>query len=308
MSGETILIVDTQTEIVKFIREYILKPNAFTTLDFTNEQIMLDAIAAKAVDLLIIDLSLPKMKDFALLKAVRQLDKHLPVILTAPYESTKNNFRAAELGVKKILLKPFTIEVMLNAIHVNLAESQLRREYNQLYDKFEQKQQESDAYKQALTAFLATGQLLTETSNLDEALPSLVETAVQLCQAEEGLLLLLDQQGVLRLRAAWGTDKSAEADFIIKTNESLAGQVIKTGRPLVVSGQDDYESFKLAAGYFMRSMAITPLKFQKQTIGVLLVGHKKVKKSFSRDHLNALAVLASFAALAVGNEQLAISN
>jgi len=258
--------------------------------------------------LLIIDLSLPEMKDFALLKAVRQLDKHLPVILTAPYESIKNNFQAAELGVKKILLKPFTIEVMLNAIRVNLAESQLRREYDQLYDKFEQKQQESSAYEQSLAAFLSIGQLLTETSNLDEALPSLVETAVRLCQAEEGLLLLLDQKGVLRLRAAWGIDKSAEADFIIKTNESLAGQVVKTGHPLVVSGQDEYESFKLAAGYFMRSMAITPLKFQRQTIGVLLVGHKKAKKSFSRDHLKSLAVLASFAALAVSDEQLTMHN
>ncbi len=308
MPGETVLIVDPQTETVEFIREYILEPNTFAALDFTNKQIVLDAVAAKAVDLLIIDLSLPEMKDFALLKAVRQLDKHLPVILTATYESIKNNFQAAELGVKKILLKPFTIEVMLNAIRVNLAESQLRREYDQLYDKFEQKRQESSAYKQALAAFLSTGQLLTKTSNLNEALPSLVETAVQLCQAEEGLLLLLDQKGVLRLRAAWGMDKLAEADFIIKANESLAGQVVKTGRPLVVSGQDDYESFKLAAGYFMRSMAITPLKFQNQTIGVLLVGHKKAQKSFSRNHLNYLVVLASFAALAVSNEQLTMHN
>ena len=302
MSGETVLIVDTQTETVEFIREYILEPNTFTTLNFTNKKIVLDAITAKAVDLLIIDLSLPEMKDFALLKEVRQLDKHLPVILTAPYKSTRNTFQAAELGVKKIILKPFTIEAMLNAIRINLAEAQLCREYDQLYDEFEQQQQELSEYKKALAAFLSIGQLLTETPNLTEALSPLVKTAVQLCQAEEGCLLLLDQKGVLRLRAAWGMDKSAETDFIIETNESLAGQVVKTGHPLIVSGEDDYESFKLAAGYFMRSMAITPLKFQGQAIGVLLVGHKKARKSFSRDHLNSLAVLASFAALAVNNE------
>ncbi|HEY85104.1 MAG TPA: response regulator [Chloroflexi bacterium] len=299
MSDKTVLIVDTQTENIEFIREYILEPNTFKTLNFTNREIVLDAIAAGAVDLLIIDLSLPEMKDFALLKEVRQLDKHLPVIITSPYESTKNSFQAAEMGVKQILLKPFTIEAMLNAIHVNLTETQLRREYEQLSEKFERNQRELNEYEQTLAAFLAVGQLLIETPNPDEALPSLVETAAHLCQTEKGLLLLLDQKGVLRLRAAWGINKSAEVDFIIETNESLAGQVVKTGHPLVVSGQDEYESFKLTTGYFMRSMAITPLKFQGQTVGVLLVGHEKARKSFSRDHLRSLAVLASFAGLAI---------
>ena len=46
MSGETVLIVDTQTETVKFVREYVLEPNTFATLDFTNKKIVLDAIAA----------------------------------------------------------------------------------------------------------------------------------------------------------------------------------------------------------------------------------------------------------------------
>jgi len=42
---------------------------------------------------------------------------------------------------------------------------------------------------------------------------------------------------------------------------------------------------------------------EEKPIGVLLVGHKKAGNSFSRNHLNSLAVLASFAALAVSNEQ-----
>jgi len=299
MTDKTVLLIDTQTENIDFIREYILKPNGFKALSLSSGENALNVVSTQSVDLLIVDLSVPEMKDFALLKQLRRQEKHLPIIATAAQKSDEDATQAAKSGVRRLIAKPFTIEEMLAAINTVLSETQLSQEQDNLIEKLSQTDRQLSAYERALQRIFTVSQTIAESSDIDSALNSFVEAAAGLSDAEESWLLLLNEAGDLHLRAAWGMTVSLAEDFSIETDESLVGQALRTGEPLIIGGQDEFESFRLAENYFVKSMVNVPLKVKGQSIGVLVVSNKKLAKPIDGDHLRPLTILANFAGLTV---------
>ena len=93
---------------------------------------------------------------------------------------------------------------------------------------------------------------LSTVLDLDTLLTQVVDAAVQLCNAEEGLLLLPDEGGQeLYVRAAKGMDSETARNFRLKTNDSLAGKVFRTGQP-VLKGERGPQ--KITTAYLVRSL------------------------------------------------------
>ncbi len=297
MTDTSVLIIDAQTENVEFIREYILKPKGFKALSLSSGKNALDEISAQSVDLLIVDLSLPEMKNFALLKQLRQQEKHLPVIITTAYKLTEGAVQATQLDVKRFISKPFTIEEMLAAVNSALSETQLCQERDSLIEELAQTKRQLSADEHALQIIFTASQTVAKSSDLNSVLNGLVKAAARLGDAEESWLLLLNETGDLHLRAAWGMTEAIAEDFSV--NESLIGQTLRSGDPLIIGGQDEFESFKLAENHFVKSMLNIPLKVKGQPIGVLVISNKKITKPINGDNLRPLTILANLSGLIV---------
>lgn len=145
-------------------------------------------------------------------------------------------------------------------------------------------------------------QSLTEVLDLSEVLNRVVEAARHLTGAEEGMILLPDDDaGRLYLRARVGIDDEAAQNFRIKTEDSLAGQVFHTGEPALIGAQGPQ---KVKTQYFVNALLYVPILLKGKPIGVLGVNNKTSQGEFTQQHLNLLSNLASYAAIAIENARV----
>ena len=143
---------------------------------------------------------------------------------------------------------------------------------------------------------------LSAVLDLDTLLTQVVDAAVQLCNAEEGLLLLPDEAGQeLYVRAAKGMDSETARNFRLKTNDSLAGQVFHTGQSVLMGDRGPQE---ITPAYSVRSLLYVPLSIKGQVIGVLGVNNRLAQRTFSQHDRELLQDLAAHAAVAIENARL----
>ncbi|MEP7286902.1 MAG: ATP-binding protein [Chloroflexota bacterium] len=137
---------------------------------------------------------------------------------------------------------------------------------------------------------------------LSEVLNQIVEAVTTLTHAEEGLLLLPDDEGkALYLRAMKGVDDMSARNFRIKTEDPLVGSVYTSGRPMLVS---DKGQQRVKTAYFAKSLLYVPMTFKGQTIGVLGVNNRVSERVFTLHDQELLLDLAAHAAIAIENARL----
>lgn len=138
--------------------------------------------------------------------------------------------------------------------------------------------------------------------DLDVLLTQIVDAAVSLCNAEEGLLLLPDDQGdALYIRAVKGLDSETARNFRLRTQDTLAGQVFRTGQPILIGDQGLH---KLKTEYLVRSLLYVPLSIKGLPIGVLGINNRHSDRVFGQHDSELLQDLAAHAAIAIENARL----
>lgn len=147
---------------------------------------------------------------------------------------------------------------------------------------------------------------VTSVLDLESVLNRIVEAAVYLTNAEEGFLLLVEKaSNGLTLRAGKGLGEKASTVRNMKVTDTIAGQVVETGRPVRMGGFQRDEEFKVKTGYLVKSLVNVPIKSAGQVIGVLSVDHSlQSMRSFSDHDVVLLSSLADYAAIALQNAQL----
>jgi PAS domain S-box-containing protein len=290
VAGETILVVDDKLESLEFITEYLLRPNGYAPLVAADGREGLQTALAERPDLMILDLKMPGMSGLEVLRALREKQADIPVILMTAYGSEDDIVTAFRLGAKDYLSKPFRIEEMLAAIERVLSERRQQEERAHLQRELEDRVKE-------LTSLYGT--------NVERVLNRIVEAAVAVSGAEEGYLLLVDRQTAeFYLRAALNLGESFATGFRLRTDDSIAGRVVHTGQPVMYNFLDDSQRFKVKTGYLVKSLINVPLCTKDGVIGVLGVDNKHSPKIFSRTDLDLLTSLADYAAIAIENSSL----
>jgi signal transduction histidine kinase/DNA-binding response OmpR family regulator len=148
----------------------------------------------------------------------------------------------------------------------------------------------------------ALARSLSAVLDLDDLLNQVVDAAVRLSNAEEGLLLLPDEDArTLLIRAVKGIDAETARTFRVKTQDTLAGQVFQTGKPVLV-GDQGWQ--KVKTEYLVKSLLYVPLSIKGEIIGVLGVNNKRTDRAFTRHDQDLLQDLAAHAAVAIENARL----
>ena len=263
-------------------------------------------------DLIIMDLRMPKMNGLEVLAALREEQCHIPVILTTFHGSESVAVEAFRLGIKDYVVKPFTVEDMEKAIKRALGEGRAEERVQRspeltegLRERIREINQQWERRVRELSTLHDIGRAVTSLLDLEEVVHRVVEAAVFLTGAEEGFLLLVDQETKeLYMRAGKGLSQKEARSFRVKVEDSLSGQVITTGKPIMVSSVEDQEEFKLKTGYLVKSLLHVPLKLGNVVIGVLSVHNRVLSKAFTDYDLRTLTTLAGYAAVAIENARL----
>mgnify|MGYP001040936561 CR=1 FL=1 len=162
--------------------------------------------------------------------------------------------------------------------------------------------------KQHLERILEISRELTSTVALRPLLHKIVEVAAELTSSGATSILLLDSQtGELRFRAASG-DSSELKDIAVPVEDSIAGAVLTSGQPAIISDVRDetrhYNVVGHQVGVETNSLLAVPLQIKDRRIGVLEAINKGAGNTFDQEDVEILTTLAAQAAVAIENARL----
>jgi PAS domain S-box-containing protein len=138
---------------------------------------------------------------------------------------------------------------------------------------------------------------------LDDLLEELIERVREALGTDTATLLLLEEGGVLSVRASAGVELEDVAEVRTAVAEWIAGRLVATRRPLVVeeaaSGNFPVPQLRRAG---LRSVAGVPLLAGGRAIGALHVGSEQ-PRSFGREDVRLLELVADRVAVAIENSR-----
>ena len=111
-----ILIVDDQPRMLRFM-EIELRLSGFEVITTTTGSEALDIIRSRRPDLMILDILMPEMDGYEVLRRLREFSE-LPVIAVSA--SVTNSSRALELGANSFFTKPFRAHEIVPKINEHL--------------------------------------------------------------------------------------------------------------------------------------------------------------------------------------------
>lgn len=121
MSSKTILIADDEPNIVISL-EYLLQRDGYRVVVARDGQEALDAVAAHAPDLVLLDVMLPRVSGYEVCQTLRANPAHAGmriVMLTAKGRDVEMS-KGLALGADAYITKPFSTQDMLAQIRALL--------------------------------------------------------------------------------------------------------------------------------------------------------------------------------------------
>ena len=112
-----ILIVEDERMINDIIARTLRKENYSVDSCFDGQE-ALDYIFSAEYDVLILDIMLPKLDGFEVLKRIRNKGIQTPVLFLTARESVQDRVKGLDYGADDYLIKPFDFEELLARIRV----------------------------------------------------------------------------------------------------------------------------------------------------------------------------------------------
>ena len=303
MSGEHILIIDDSREIVKHLTEHVLPTFGFNTLHAFDGQTGLTFIREKDPDLVMLDFNLPEMTGIDILQQMAKESISTPVILMTGYGSELSAIEAFRLGAKDYLIKPFTVDEVVDAIERALVETRLLHDKTELAEQMRRGKVEMSRQTHEMNTLSNIGKAITSLLSVDDVLERVLEAATYLTNAEESHIWLSDESGAqLHIYEKPGPGVP-EPEFLSIDPESYLGQVMVSGHPLRKAGFSD-QKVLVKTGYTAHSILYVPLKLRGLTLGVLGVSNRVTYRAFSKRDEFLLTFLGDYAAIALENARV----
>ena len=223
--------------------------------------------------------------------------KRLRSAIYAPMKWRDNIYGVITVGcVHRAAYNPYDLN-LLNAMAIQAAVAiHNARLYTDLEDRIGE-----------LHAIFEIDKAITSAVDLDNVLQQIVQMSIGLFDACVSSLMLLDEDSQeLVLAASHGLSAEYVSKGNIKVGESIAGRVVKEGRPIAVrdiANDPRHIYSERAQREGLVSLLCVPLSLKDKVIGVLNIYTDEVH-NFTTHEINLFTSLASQAAIAIENARL----
>lgn len=303
MSGETILVIDDGKDNRDFIVEYVLDPNGFKHILAHNGEEGLRLARQHLPDLILLDLQMPRMNGLQVIEFLNSDNLNIPIILMTFHGSEDIAIEVYRMGVTDYIKKPYYPAEMLDAIERSLSTVRLRREKEALTERVLKANQELTRRIQELNILYNVGKNVTSTLDLNQLLPHIVEAATQITQAEEGLLCMVEQNGLV-CRAQKTQSMSVARSANIPVRDQIAQHVIRNKQPLALGANQLKRQMPGSDKHRPVSVVYVPLLIKERVLGVIGVANfTAAAADFSQADSALLSALADYAAIAIENSR-----
>ena len=101
-----ILIADDEKEIVRLLRMY-LESDDITVLEASDGQQAVDIARENDIDLALVDIMMPKMDGYQVIKQLRQREKYIPILVISAKVTLSDRVLGMDIGADDYITKPF---------------------------------------------------------------------------------------------------------------------------------------------------------------------------------------------------------
>ena len=297
MPKERILIITSDPETGEFLEKDILMAAGYTATYVSEGKAAEQLIKAGSVDLVLLGSQMADGSGLAYARHLAGRYMQLPLIWLSQQAEAEDIIAVMRAGFWDILpIPPNPVET------VNLILRCLQRQERMRAWVQEETHNSMRALKnhlEGMETLHRVGRSVTSLLDLDSILTVVVDAAVDLTGAEEGSLLLLDENtGELYMRASRNFQEDFVRKFRLPMKDSLAGQVLRTGESLILN---EAAPKKIKTAYLVHTLIYMPLHIHGKVIGVLGVDNRQSGHAFLDEHLSLVSALADFAAIAIEN-------
>jgi DNA-binding response OmpR family regulator/putative methionine-R-sulfoxide reductase with GAF domain len=301
--AETILIIESEPETQRFLRQSVLGPVGYRTLSAFDGHSGLILASEQHFDLLILDVHLPGKSGLDILREFRRQDHNQPAIMILSPDCEKTILPSLHLGVKDFLQRPLSEQDVLSVVTNALAESRWQRERAYMTHAITEQ-----VKNWALLHEI--GQAITSTLEEPHILRHLVKGINQLMRVEAGSLFVVDDStGSLGLKITLQGDHDMTEIAHLQSPQRIAEWVAQHNQPVLVpdvlKDQRFFSAIDQKIDLCIRSVLAVPLSHKGKVMGVIqVINPCDTKAEFNQNDLETLQILAAYVAVAVENARL----
>ncbi len=158
-----------------------------------------------------------------------------------------------------------------------------------------------------LRRLLRINKRLNSELRLPRLLEMIVDTVIELTDAERGFLLLEDEGGELAIKVARNIDQRTLETEELELSRSIARQAATGGEPIVTidaAGDDRFREALSVSDLHLRSVLAVPLVIKGRPVGTIYVDHRLRKGAFDQEDVRLVLDFAEQAAIALENARL----
>jgi two-component system NtrC family sensor kinase len=298
---ERVIIVDEDPDVLDLLSRQVLEPLGYQVSTADEAGVAIQQAVAFAPDLILASLTLPGLSGKDLLVALRSQGIEVPVLVTAGEGKEGDAIQAFRLGARDYIVKPLREAEVLAAIERSLKEIRLRNEREQLAGELADSHRQLEQRVRELTTIYGIGKVVTSTTNQRDLFNKLMQSGLNVTNADMGWVLLLDEDsGQLYLRAQRGMPKALANKLHQAWDDGVSSLVMLSAETLSIHG-DGLAQFKIAR--FAKAALIVPIKARDQAIGVITVAREE-PKPFSEPNQRMLEAVGDYASISLINARL----
>ncbi|HDL02062.1 MAG TPA: GAF domain-containing sensor histidine kinase, partial [candidate division Zixibacteria bacterium] len=162
-------------------------------------------------------------------------------------------------------------------------------------------------HSEDLRAILEASLAINSSLESDEILQIVMRKAIELMQAERGLVMLLDNNKVLQIKAAFNLDSEKMTPEETKISSSIAKQVVDTSKAIYTSdalSDERYANKQSVVELHLRSIMCVPLKVKDELVGVIYLDNSSQSKMFLKSDLYLFELYAQMVSNAIDNARI----
>lgn len=129
-----VLIVDDE-KAARFAMKKVLRKESCKLLEAENGEVALSSVEQEDIDVVLLDLNMPKMDGFTFLEKLTQQENTPLVIVVTAHGSEKLAVEAIKNGAYDYLAKPYDVEELRTTVRNAIEKRKLRRENKELLEK-----------------------------------------------------------------------------------------------------------------------------------------------------------------------------
>lgn len=158
-----------------------------------------------------------------------------------------------------------------------------------------------------LKALLEVSMAINSSLVADDVLQIVMRKAIELMQAERGLIMLLDENNQLQVRTAYNLCKEQMMDEDFKVSNSVTSKVADTGKSIYTSdalSDERYANQRSVVELHLRSIMCVPLKVKEKVVGVIYLDNSSESRMFLKSDLYLFELYAQLVSNALHNANI----